>query len=258
MRLDRSRLAYQEHDLVTALLETEELLDEDPDNVAALEVLADTELELGHGREAGLVFAHLLRLDPEQPLYLAGMAIACFLHADFQGAVSYGGEALKLQEDLSEAHAYVGLACERLGLLDASQQHLERARAIDPEGWRQPPELHEIPWAEVLSRALERVPEQLAPFYQQVPIVWQQLPDPAVLRSVDPPISPLVLALYEGTSGGPGDHTGILPRSLRIFQGNARRFAHDLDRLVEDLGQALSAEAADWMGIPLESGHARP
>jgi tetratricopeptide (TPR) repeat protein len=251
LRLDRSREAYQNRDLVTALLEAEELLEAEPDNIEALEVLGDTELELGHGREADLVFSHLLDLQPDEPMYLTGQAIARFLHTDFEGAVASGLEALEKAPELTEAHAYLGLAFERLGHLDLSETHLSKAAELDPQGWSPPPDIDDIPWQGLLSAAMARVPESLLGFYDKVPIVWMNLPDPWVLRAVDPPISPLVLALYEGTPTGPGNETGLLPRSMRIYQGNARRFARDMDRLTEDLTHALSAEAADWLGLPL-------
>ncbi len=251
LRLDRTRQAYQDHDLLTALLEAEELLEDDPDNIEALEVLGDTELELGHGREAELVFSHLLDLQPDVPVYLTGLAIARFLHTDFQGAVDAGLAALHSVPDLTEAHAYIGLSLERLGRGEDAQVHLARAAELDPTGWAPPTAIHDIPWQPLLQAAMDQIPAELRGFYDQVPIVWQNLPDPAVLRAVDPPISPLVLALYEGTPTGPGIETGLRPRSMRVFQGNARRFARDMQRLTEDLAHALAAEAADWLGIPL-------
>jgi hypothetical protein len=59
-----------------------------------------------------------------------------------------------------------------------------------------------------------------------------------------------VLALYEGTPSEEQRKSEILPRSVRVFQGNARRFAVDLDRVEEDLAHALSSEASDWLGLP--------
>ncbi len=251
LRLDRSREAYQNHDLVTALPEAEELLEDDPDNIEALEVLGDTELELGHGREADLVFSHLLDLQPDEPIYLTGQAIARFLHADFEGAVHSASAALEAVPDLTEAHAYLGLCLERMGRLDEAAEHLDRAAQLDPAGWAPPPGVQDVPWQALLEAAMAMVDPSLHSFYDEVPIVWQHLPDARVLRAVDPPISPLVLALYEGTPTAPGRETGLFPRSMRIYQGNARRFAKDMKRLTEDLAHALGAEAADWLGIPL-------
>ena len=250
LRLDRSRQAYHDHDLITALIEAEELLEAEPDNVDALEVLGDTELELGHGREAELVFTQLLDLNPDQPLYLTGQAIARFLHTDFEGSVQSGMKALETAPELPEAHAYAGLSLERLGRLDESDSHLDRATELSPDDWAAPPSIRDVPWSELLTRAMNQVPDSLQGFFERVPFVWQDLPDPNVLRSTDPPISPLVLAMYEGRPEAPGEETGLLPRSMRIFQGNARRFAGDMDRLAEDLAQALSSEAADWLGLP--------
>lgn len=252
LRLDRSREAYQNHDLATALLEAEELLEDEPDNIEALEVLGDTELELGHGREAALVFGHLLDLQPDEPMYLTGLAIARFLHTDFAGAVEAGLAAIDRVPDLTEAHAYVGLSYERMGRFASSEEHLAKAAELDPEGWSPPPRVEDIDWEALLAAAMALVPDEMRGLYEKVPIIWMNLPDPAVLRAVDPPISPLVLALYEGTPTGPGSETGLLPRSMRVYRGNAVRFAGNMERLVEDLGHALTAEAADWLGLPFQ------
>ena len=191
-----------------------------------------------------------LDLQPGEPMYLTGQAIARFLHTDFVGSVSSGLEAIEAAPELCEAHAYVGLSLERVGRLDEADTYLARAAELDPEGWAPPPTIDDIPWQGLLDMAMQKVPEPLRDFYARVPIVWQNLPDPWVLRAVDPPISPLVLALYEGTPTGPGSETGLLPRSMRIYRGNARRFARDMQRLTEDLAHALTAEASDWMGLP--------
>lgn len=249
LRLHRTREAYRDHDLATALLEAEELLDSDPDNVEALELLGDTELELGHGREAGLVFDQLLELSPGEPLYLAGLAIARFLHTDFEGAAESAQAAIAQNEELAEAHAYRGLSLDRLGRFDEASQHLARAAELDPEGWPDPPRIEDLPWPALVREALARLPEALHTFYARVPIVFQLYPDISVLRSVDPPISPLVLALYEGTPAGQDTEEEILPRTVRLFLANARRFATDLDRLTNDLAHALASEASDWLGL---------
>jgi tetratricopeptide (TPR) repeat protein len=249
LRLTRTREAYRDHDLGTALLEAEELLDSEPDNIEALELLGDTELELGHGREAGLVFDQLLELSPDEPLYLAGLAIARFLHTDFLGAAEVAERALSHDDGLAEAHAYLGLSLERLGRFEEADEHLARAAALDPKGWPEPPPIAEIPWTALVRSSLERLPEALRSFYERVPIVFQRYPDLSVLRSVDPPISPLVLALYEGSPAAHEGEEEILPRSVRLFQANVRRFAHDLDRLTEDLSYALASEASDWLGL---------
>ena len=272
MRLHKTVEAYKTRDLLTALVEAEELLDEDPDNIAALEILGDTELDLGHGREAELVFTRLISLKPGMALYHGGLAVSRFLSVDFEGSLEAGREALKLQPDLVEAIAYVGLSLERLGQDQEARAHLDRAAELDPASYPLPVAPERVPWGPLFRAALKKMPPSLSFFFDKVPVVWHQFPDAAVLRSVDPPVSPLVLTLYEGSPPDDplpgremltddldedtaplytsGDAHPILPRSLRIYRGNVCRFAHDLQRLVDDLAQAMVSEASDWLGIP--------
>jgi tetratricopeptide (TPR) repeat protein len=257
LRLSKTREAFQNRDLLTALLEAEDLLEEDPGNVEALEVLGDTELELGHGREAALVFAKLHGIDARRADYLSGLAVARFLDTDFDGSLGAAKMAIELQDENAEAAAYAGLSLERLGRKAEAAPFLRRATELDSEGFPTPVPISKIPWKRVLREAIARLPQPIQDFYRRIPIVWHHLPDVAVLRSVDPPISPMALVLYEGTPPEPDEATGerpeVLPRSIRIFQGNACRFAHEIDQLVLDLSLALHSEAADWLGLPFES-----
>ena len=250
MRVRKTRQAYQDHDLLTALLEAEEILDTEPDNVEALELLANTELELGHAREALLAYEKLHALEPANLEYLQGLAAARFFMVDFSGCLEAAEESLDLEPDLAEAHANAGLALERLFRFEEAERHLRRAAELEPESYPLPPPLETIDWNRLLREALELLPPSLSSFYRRVPLVWHLFPDPTILFSVDPPISPMVLALYEG-SPPPDEHaTEVLPRSVRLYQGVARRLVHDMETLVQDLAQALLAEASDWMGVP--------
>jgi len=250
LRLSRVRQAYEAEDLWTAVLEAEEILDEKPDDVEALELLGDAELDLGHGREAALVFTRLHESDERNPSYLSGLAIARFLQVDFEGALEAARAALERSPDDAEAHAYAGLSLERLGRREEAAAALATATRLDPEGFPPPPSIRRVPWVRILRSALDRLPEEVRDFYRRVPVVWHHFPDPAVLTSVEPPISPFALALYEGTPPA-GDEPRVDPRSVRAFRGNLLRFARDLPRLERDLSLALASEAADWLGLDL-------
>ncbi|MBN1336213.1 MAG: tetratricopeptide repeat protein [Deltaproteobacteria bacterium] len=250
MRLSRVRQAYEAEDLWTAVLEAEEILDDKPDDVEALELLGDAELDLGHGREAELIFARLRGSDERNPTYLSGLAIARFLSVDFEGALAAATAALAISPDDAEAHAYAGLSLERLGRYEEAAGHVSEAARIDPEGFPSPLAVEDVSWNGLLQRALDGLPEAFQPFYRRVPVVWHHYPDPAVLRAADPPLSPFSLALYEGTPPPEGEPR-VDPRSVRAYRGNLLRFARDMARLEEDFSLALAFEAASWLGIEL-------
>jgi len=249
MRLERSRLAYKERDLVTAILEAEELLEEDPENVGALEIVADAEIGLGHGREAVLALTSLAQLQPDAVRVHSGLAVARFLDLDFEGSVSAADAALALAPDLPEALAYRSLALERLGDWEGSRASELRASELAPETFPLPPQHDEVPWEEVLDEVLGRLPALFQGFYSRVLLVWHHLPDVGILASIEPPLSPMMLALYEGAPPPEADPMEILPRSVRLYWGNARRLASNREYLVEELAEALMIEAADWMAL---------
>ncbi len=232
------------------MLEAEEILDEHPGDVEALEFLGDAELDLGHGREAVLVFTQLHETDERNPAYLSGLAIARFLSVDFEGALAAARAALERSPDHAEAHAYVGISLERLGRYEEAAVHLGEAARLDPDGFPPPLPLEKVPWSRLLRGALDRLPDEARDFYRRVPVVWHHYPDTAVLLGADPPISPFSLALYEGTPPSEGEPK-VDPRSVRAYRGNLLRFARDLARLEEDFSLALASEAADWLGIDL-------
>lgn len=254
LRLHRTRKAYEDRDLLTALIEAEEILEEDPSDTDALEVLGNVELDLVHGREAALVYMTLLELVPDKPAWLAGLAVSRFLNVEFDEAVEAGRKALELDPDLAEAAAYTGLALEHLKQPKEAARYLQTAARLAPTRFPLPVAEGKIPWRRLVAAALARIPEHLGFFFKKVPLVWHQLPDATVLQATDPPINPLVLALYEGTPPEEGDPTQILPRSIRLYRGNVQRFAHDPERLIDDLVESLVAEAADWTGLEDEGG----
>ena len=250
LRLSRVRQAYEAEDLWTAVLEAEEILDEKPADVEALELLGDAELDLGHGHEALLVFALLCEMDGRNPAYLSGLGIARFLSVDFDGALTAAQEALALSPDHAEAHAYAGIALERLGRVEEASDHFSQATRLDPEAFPPPLPLKNIPWTRLLGRALDLLPDEVRDFYRRVPVVWHHFPEAAVLRAENPPLSPFSLALYEGDP--PGEEEPMVdPRSVRAYRGNLARFARDMPRLEEDFALALASEAADWLDIDL-------
>ena len=76
MRLQRAQQAYERRDTVEAVIEAEELLDEEPDNPAALLIVADGSLEIGHPEVARSAYEDFLEMRPDDPLAWAGLAVA--------------------------------------------------------------------------------------------------------------------------------------------------------------------------------------
>lgn len=247
LRLSKIKEAFESQNLISAVLESEEILDEEPDNIEALAMLGDVELELGHGQEAKLVFSHLCELSKDQTHFMNGLAMAHFLCVEYEKCYEITQSVLKLDPNLAEAHAYAALSLERLNRPVEADYHNSMAETLNPQYYK-PPTFDQIPWDDLLLEAISKLPDYLSDFFDNVSFVWTTYPPPQTLLSNKPNISPLILALYEGRPTEETRELGIYPRSIRLFKGNMVRFSQNFDQLALDLSQALASEAIDWIG----------
>jgi tetratricopeptide (TPR) repeat protein len=259
LRLDRVRRALDQGDFGGAVIEVEELLDEDPEHSEALVLLGEALLELGDAEGAVDAYEHHLQVaaadsasSPWMIPALAGLAIARFESCDLQGAVEAARESARLAPDLAESHFYLGLALERLpGRMAEALSAFVAAQQLDPEAYPFPMQLSRKQWDDLIERARRLLPKVLQDFWKGVPFRVEDLPPIDDLRRSDPPITPTVSALYEGEPPEDGDPWQRRPEALRLFTGNLARLGSE-DAVVEDLVRSMQEEALDWLGASLD------
>jgi tetratricopeptide (TPR) repeat protein len=251
LRLNRIRTAVQQGDWPGAVIEAEELLDEEPDHAETLGLLANALLELGDAETAAEAFEDHLKQAPPDPIMLSGLAIARFESCDVVGALEAAREALRLDAGLAEAHYTLGLALDRTGDAASATQSLAAARSLDPIAYPFPIELPDADLQAALDAALAALPAPLQRFWNGVPVQVESEPDLAELTARPPPLPPTVAGLYAGHP--PDDDTALAarPTALRLFRKNLARCG-SLDQVAEQLLQVLEHEALDWLGVPLE------
>ncbi len=252
LRLRRIRSAVHQADWPAAVIEAEELLDEEPTQPEALRLLANALLELGDAETASEAFEDHLKVTPEPaPITLSGLAIARFESCDIVGAMEAAREALRLDSGLAEAHYTLGLALERMGEPAQAAQSLAVARSLDPLGYPLPIELPDSDLQAALDAAIAALPASLQQFWNGVAVHVEEEPDLAELTARPPALPPTVAGLYAGRP--PDDDTALTarPTALRLFRSNLARCG-SLDQVAAQLVQVLEHEALDWLGVPLE------
>ena len=258
MRLEQVRRLLDEGDFAGALIEVEELLDEEPDNAEGLFLLGEALLELDDVESAADTYERFLAMAGEEGAEvtpagragaLCGLAVAKFELGDAAVAAESAREAARLLPDLGQAHFYLGLALERLDRKSEAIKSFVTAHRLDAEAYPLPVDVRRDQWPGLLKKALSRAPVGVQKFWNGVEVRFEELPTADDLKRSEPPLSPLVVSLYEGMPPEDEDEVATArPEALRLFTANLVR-AGTLDGVVGDIGRALSLEAADWLGI---------
>jgi tetratricopeptide (TPR) repeat protein len=259
MRLERIHKALDEGDFGLAVVEAEELLDEEPEHPEGTFLLAEALLELGDMESAVETYeTHLEKAgkdakNPRSAAAWTGLAVSRFECCDVAGALEAARQAVALAGDLADAHHILGLALERTpGRKNESVGEMMAAHRLEPEAFPLPLHLDKKAAQGLVEQALKRMPAKLRDFWTGVPFVYEDLPPIDMLKKHEPPLSPLVLGLYEGEPPeNPEPAPKIRPERLRWFVANIGR-AGRKDRCVEEITAVLESEAMDWIALAPE------
>jgi predicted Zn-dependent protease with MMP-like domain len=105
-----------------------------------------------------------------------------------------------------------------------------------------------------VAEALASIPKRFRNAMQNVAIVVEDEPSPALLADmgIEPPDT--LLGLYQGTplTERPWDYGNALPDRVLIFQGPHERAADDEDDLVVAIGETLIHEIGHYFGMSEE------
>lgn len=251
LRLQQARAALDTADPYTAIIEAEELLDEDPDNLDALFLVGDACLELNDAPGAHAAFSRYVELNPDDAGALAGLSVSCFELTDYDGCVAMARRAIALEPTMGEAWHYLGLGLERQGQDRESRRAFARAEKLEPDAWPLVKPLSQAEWNVALGRALELLPRSLKAWYAHTRVVTRAMPELADLRAVQPPISPTVPALYMGEPPDDApDPWRTWPDAVHVYRANLEREALWTGDLPRTIADALRSEALDWLGLP--------
>ena len=249
LRLSEAERAIQTGDLDRALIEAEELLDEEPSHRRALEIASQAALGMGDILTALASLNRFMELHPPSARTLQALAAARFQAVDFPGALAAAEQATSLDSNMAAGWHYQGLALERIGKPEEAAVRFKKAEKLQPDQFPAPQDSTTLPWEAHLDEALGRLPQPLQVFYDGVPIRWKHFPAVADLLENYPPLSPFTDGLYRGRLTEGSDPWSERPSSVTLFMGNLSRPSIESESIINRIVEALVHEAMHWLEV---------
>ena len=273
LRLKHAEETLAKGDFDRSLVEVEELLTNKPDDAGALWVSARAALGIG---DACMAEAALLLLVEQDSLSVAplahvwtSLASARFLQADFEGALAAARTATEHDPSYAPAWVECSLAAERLDDSDTALQAAAAAERLSPgTAPRRGDPLSDTAWTNILQAASAQLDDPARAFVAQLEVIWEWFPNAELLRSVLPPVSPMVDALISAdpapalpeqpTEDLALPHEELVARRLLVYRGNLLRGRPSTTEVVDRLAAAMHAEVHAWlMGMAETDGSAQ-
>lgn len=249
LRLERVRTAIRKSEWLEAVLEAEELLDDEHDHPEALALLGHASLGLGDAQIARLALEQAAALGSDDVGLLLDLAVARFETCELIGATEAAREVVRRDPENAEGHWYLGLSLERLqGRQAEAVTELSAARQLAPDRYPWPLELDVEAWESAIREAVSVLPSAIETFWTGIPIQLVEEPDLDELRKMDPPVSPAVSGLFVGAPDPEKDPFEDRPEAIRLYRRNLA-LCRSVDELVEHIADALESEALGWLGV---------
>ncbi len=238
MLLDASRDALRDGDAPTAVALAEELLDEEPDDVEALRIVADAAPRYGHA-EVGLLAARHARARGADvgALEAAALLAGC----EVERALEAADDVLRTAHGPSaRAHAVRAQALELLGRTDEAEAAYAAAHAARPDAYPRPLAVPADVWDNLLLAALAALPDVDRDLLRRVEIAFADVPDLRELGRRRPPPNPTNDSIFHDLD--PDADAASEPLRITLFRRNLARGAATIDDVVRRIGVALQDE----------------
>ncbi len=220
------------------------------DSLPARHAVANAIIEQGRYEEAADLLEEIVALDPEDLSALADLGSCLYEICEFDDAHAVLARALEVDPDDPQANYWMALCVERRGRYELAESHFRRAGERDPDAYPMPVRLSRDEFSEVLSEAVESLPEEAREALDRLTIAHADLPREADLLDFSPPIDPGVLGLFVGeplTERVP-ERPPVHPDVICLYQRNLERLCRDREQMVREVAATLSAEIAVFLG----------
>lgn len=106
-----------------------------------------------------------------------------------------------------------------------------------------------------VADALADIPPRFRDAMQNIAIIVEDEPSPALLRDMEVPRGETLFGLYQGLplTQRSWDHGNTLPDRILLFQGPHEREAHDRHDLVASIAETLIHEIGHYFGLSEEA-----
>ncbi|MET0406013.1 MAG: metallopeptidase family protein, partial [Cystobacter sp.] len=205
--------------------------------------------DLGQAREALQHAQLVLAREPRHPEASYEKALALFELCRFREARAAFSGLLKDPAHGAHAHYHVALLLEREGKWKQAREHFERARALAPRDFPEPPLPTAAEFREEVARTVEALPADMRADLTGVPVRAEELPADEDLLSGQPPLSPAILGLFRGPPlSEPCDGTETPCRSVALYRLNLARAVRTREELREQIKVTLLHEVGHLRG----------
>jgi tetratricopeptide (TPR) repeat protein len=214
-------------------------------------------------------------------------AKALFYLDDLDGALFLLRRAIQTNGEVGVYRAFEGQILFEMGSFQDSEECLERARALDPEGAHTlyhlalvyehrerreeaeglfvkaaqlSPDLYPLPvrldsgdFKAAAEDALQNLPATIRGYVKNCPILIEDLPDGHLVRQEN--VSPQVLGLFVGAphsvpEGAPWNtDPSAEPTRILLFKRNLEKVAQSHDQLVEQIQITVKHEIGHYLGL---------
>ncbi|MCP4810482.1 MAG: hypothetical protein GY913_08660 [Proteobacteria bacterium] len=248
LRLQHARRAFEDRDPQLALIEAEELLEDEPDNSDALLLVADAALELGQPEISRSAFLHAIDQGPQPAWVLSGYAVACYELSDIDACLLACDQALALQPDLAEAWYYRALALDFQGRGAEAAEAFGAASSHDGKHFPPTTPLSTAEVTHILESAVQALDPKLADWYAQCRFEVHRYPRLDDLRQSELPLSPSSVALYQGKPAeADQDPWQVFPDRIELYVANLEHAGALGAAPASLLATTLRSEALDWL-----------
>lgn len=218
---------------------------------AELQLVAGiAENDLGRNRQALVHLDRAMAALPEDADVAYERGVALFELCRFEDARRAFDRAVALSPENPWALHQLGLLAEQRGDDARAERLLAKARALDPKTFAAELAIDDRTFRAQIQRSIGELSPEDRRALGAAPIEIRDIPDPADLLAVDPPLSPAILGLFRGPPEGEPCEPGEGPRcrSIVFYRKNLVRFAHDRAELDEQIRITLLHELGHLRG----------
>lgn len=236
MTLQAGRQALLAENSAVAMMVAEEILDEAPDDVEALELLVEAAARCGHAPLAVEAVRQLAARGVDRPALEAVVLLAA---VRLEPALDAAERALGRDAADARAWAVRGQTLELLGRVEEADAALARARALDPRRYPDPVDVAD--WDNLVYEALSELDPDVRDVARGIALDLRPIPDRDWLVDSTAPYPPIPPSTHGGPDG----------ERLLLFTRNLCRGAAHLDEVAERIRTVLEDEVtARRLGAP--------
>lgn len=178
-------------------------------------------------------------------------AAAAFQLVRLEQARDDAKRALAINPELAESHDLLARVFEFLNDAANATDHAEAAAAIDPEVFAPPLAIDDEEFDALVEQSLLELPARVREHLNELPVLVEPLPSPAILTADRPPLSPDILGLFVGRHLMERTHDELpgSPGAIFLFRRNLLRVCADREELAREIRITVQHEVGHLLGL---------